>query len=87
MIVVVVSAVIQFLFNASLSNIMVELLTFHDSKSEFTQPNYNLKSGSGSYRCSWIYLLKAKNPSSLKLNRGDKKFRPTDSAGELALWD
>ena len=48
--------------------ISVEDLTFHDSKSEFTQPNYNLKSGKSSYRCSWIYHLKATNPSSIKLN-------------------
>ena len=63
-----VSAVLKFLFNASLSKINVEDLTFHDSKSEFTQPNYNLKSGKSSYHCSWIYHLKATNPSSLKLN-------------------
>ena len=63
-----ISPVLKFLFNASLSNIIVEDLTFHDSKSEFTQPRYNLKSGRSSYRCSWIYHLKAKNPSSLKLN-------------------
>ena len=48
--------------------ISVEDLTFHDSKSEFMQPNYNLKSGKSSYHCSWIYHLKATNPSSLKLN-------------------
>ena len=29
------------------------------------QPRYNLKSGRISYCCSWIYHLKAKNPSSL----------------------
>ena len=39
-----ISPVLKFLFNASLSKISVEDLTFHDSKSEFTQPNYNLKS-------------------------------------------
>ena len=63
-----ISAVLKFLFNASLSNIIVEDLTFHDSKSEFTQPRYNLKSGRSSYHCSWIYHLKAKNHLSLKLN-------------------
>ena len=61
-------AILKFLFNALLSKIIVEALTFHDSKSEFTQPSYNLKSGRSSYRCSWIYHLKAKNPSSLKGN-------------------
>ena len=63
-----ISPVLKFLFNASLSNIIVEHLTFHDSKSEFMQPRYDLKSGRSSYRCSWIYHLKANNPSSLELN-------------------
>ena len=70
-----ISAVLKFLFNASLSKIIVEDLTFHDSKSEFTQPRYNLKSGRSSYRCSWIYHLKAKNPSSQKLNCSEVKHK------------
>ena len=65
-----ISPVLKFLFNSSLSNIIVEDLTFHDSRSEFTQPRYNLKSGMSSYHCSWIYHLKAKKLSSLKLNYG-----------------
>ena len=68
-----ISAVLKCVFNASLSKILVEDLTFHDSKSEFTQPRYNLKSGRSSHRCSWIYHLKAKNPSSLKLNTDRSK--------------
>ena len=63
-----ISAELKFLFNASLSKISVEDLTFHDSKSEFMQPRYNLKSGRSSYRCSWIQHLEAKNPSSQKPN-------------------
>ena len=63
-----ISAVLTFLFNASLSKIIVEDLTVHDCKSEFTQPRYNLKSDRSSYRCSWIQHLEAKNPSSQKPN-------------------
>ena len=44
-----ISAVLKFVFNASLSMIIVEDLTFYDCKSEFTQPRYNLKSGRSSY--------------------------------------
>ena len=63
-----VSAVLNFVFNASLSKIIVEGLTFHESKSEFTQPRYSLKSGWSSYCCSWIYHREAKNPLCQKLN-------------------